>query len=193
MHDFCVAMVQPPVARCIGVELRPFRLGHYVILNAMRSSFVGGSPMPPAYDDLIASAFVCSNSWAENQRLLKSKFRRWVQLKTWGLLAGKFDIVTQSAILLDYVQSSTELPSLKNTRGGRQIWSTWETRLLKFLLSIGFTVESAMDLPLVQAHALFIAQQEEDGVEYKSRKDLEIEDRMARAADEMADLPEFKN
>ena len=141
--------------------------------------------MPPTFQDLITSAFVCSNSWAENQASLKSGFRRWIKLKAWGLLAGKFDLVSQSAILLDYIQSSTQLPELKSKKSGRPIWSTWESRLLKFLLSQGFTLNKALDLPLIQAHALFIAQQEEDGVEYKTRRDYEVEEALTLALDKL--------
>lgn len=182
--DLAIQMVEPQRVRCIGVDLQPYSLGHYFILRAMGNSFaVCGFPL---YADLISAAFVCAHTWEENQKLLRSRWRRSMRLRVWGILAGKFNIIAQSAILFSHIYESSKLPETASNGGVRHLLSEWHTRLFVYLRGIGYSDSQILNMPLATAQTLFIAYlEDEDKVTFKSRQRLEVEAEMTRIVEEM--------
>lgn len=162
LADFANIMVQPPTVRCIGVLLKPFSLGHLLILRQMQSAFVTGGAR--TFSDFIAAAFVCAHGWRENQKLLRSPFRRWLQCRLWALFAGRFNVPVQVQVLQEYINDAREVPEQKAGKPGatRYLHSEWDTRLYKLMRASGFSHIETMDSPLALVNALFIAQLEED-------------------------------
>lgn len=184
--DFASVMVSPPRVRCIGVGLQPFTFGHWLLLRATGSRFSTGEF--PLYEDLIAGAFICAHTWEENQALLRSPLRRWLRLKVWGWLAGRFDVVKELVTLAAHVRDGAELPEQAKARGGgvRYLISEWDTRLFAHLLSLGYSESAALNMPLMKANKLFVAYLEESGLgEFKSKRALDREDEMTRLVEEM--------
>lgn len=178
--DFATQMVDPPRVRCIGVEMIPFSLGHLLLLRRMRNRFVTGEI--PVFEDLVSAAFICAHTWEENRKLWRSPLRRWLLLKTWGLLAGKFDILENIVAMKAYVSVSERTPEQRKGAGGsREIFAEWETRLFNFLLSIGYSESEALNLTLCRANLMFCAHLEsEDSATFKSRAAYAREDRMSQ-------------
>ncbi len=183
--DFARQMVDPPRARCIGVDLKPFSLGHLFILKQIGNAFVRNEF--PTYNDLIAAAFVCAHTWEENQKILRTRFRKWLLMSVWGLLAGKFNVATQTIVLKMHVDGALEFPEQKKpTRGSstRYLFSDDDTRLYSFLRTrMGHS--EAMNFPLRMANLMWAAQLEELGhMDFKSQRDYNIEDRMIALLEE---------
>lgn len=184
--DFATLLVEPPRVRCLGVVLQPFALGHLLTLRAIGSRFVIGEF--PLFEDLIAGAFICAHTWEENQMLLRSKWRRNARLKMWGWLAGRFDVPANLVALDSHIRSGQELAETVKSRGAstRYLVSEWEARLFAYLRSIGYSDSEILNMPLLRAHALFVAYLEENNLmEFKSRRAIAVEDRMTQLVEEM--------
>jgi|GEM_PF-4011282 len=183
-QTFASAVVQPNPVRCIGVPLKPFSLGHLLLLRQMESAFVIGGRC--SYPDFIATAFICVHSWEENLRLLRQPFRRWLFCKVWSLLAGQFNVPIQVQVLAHHINAARETPEQKSGKPGctRYLHSEWETRIYKFLRSIGCEHVEALDMPLAVANALFISQLEEDEkAEFKVLRDDPVTRALAAVLD----------
>lgn len=186
--DFATQMVEPPRVRCIGVELQPFSLGHYLILREMGNAFLVPKCVPP-YEHFSAAAFVCAHTWEQYHRLNRWYLQWWMllQVRAWGRMAKKFNVLKEILSLKDYIQSQMDLPEKARSRGGtRYLFSDWETRLFCYLRSIGYTESQALNMPLSRANLMFCAHLEESGtMEFKSRRQYSVEDRMTRIVEEM--------
>jgi hypothetical protein len=160
-QDFASAMVQPRVVRCIGLPLKPFSLGHLLLLRHLDSAFVTGGQK--TYNDFLTAVFVCAHSWEENQKILRSRFRQWLQVKVWSAFAGNFNIPVQADILSNYIAAARETPEQRAGKPGatRYLVSEWEARIYKFLRWVGCSNIEALDMPLAVAQAMFIAELEE--------------------------------
>lgn len=184
--DFATQMVDPPRVRCLGVGTKPFCIGHILLLRAMNNSFVTGNF--PAFEDLISAAFVCVHSWEENQKLLRAPWRRWLFLKLWGKLAGRFDVTRQTLDLFAYIQSCVAIPETKKSSGSvvRYLFSDWETRVYSHLMSRGFTESEALNMPIGKANLLFISHLEETGsMEFQSKRDTALRGAMNSILEKM--------
>lgn len=179
-QDFASAMVQPGAVRCIGIPLKPFSLGHLLLLRQMGSVFVTGGQH--TYQDFISSAFICVHDWEQNQRLLRSLLRRWLFCKVWAALAGPFNIPIQAQVLAAHINDAREIPEQKTGKPGatRYLHSEWDTRIYKFLRSIGCGQIESLDMPLAVANALFIAHlEEEEKASFKVVRDDPISRRLS--------------
>jgi len=143
--------------------MRPFGLGHRLLLEQIESGFVGQSF--PTYADLISGAFICAHSWAENQLLLRSPFRRWLMLKTWGLLAGRFNVPAAMVSFHAYARDGDTFPEVQQKPSSevRQLASPRLARLYLFLRSKGFSEQETMDMPLNVANLLYCTDAEQEG------------------------------
>lgn len=179
---FAAAMIDPPQPRCVGVRLRPLSLGHVLMLQHIECE-IGSSV---SYSDLVAGAFVCSRRWKSNLTSLSNPLRTRVYMRAWSLLAGSFDVKIQSAVFSKYIQDSLEIPSPKKpSKGGfRELASDWNTRLYLFLRSAGFDHVEALDFPIFAANKMLVSRLEESGlVEFKTERELMLDEKMARALD----------
>ncbi len=191
--EFVRALLSPPQPVIIGVRMKPYALGHSALLTSINSAFVCGQF--PSFEELIAAAFICSHSWEENQKLLRSRFRRWLILKTWGLFAGKFDIPSATVSMLQYIQTGdtypeTEPPERSETM--RELSAPALARLYLFLRRSGFSESEAWNMPCNAVNWMHAACSEEDGkislMSRKRRSFLEMarKEREAAAKEEAA-------
>ena len=163
--NFARALISPPQPRIIGVRMRPFALGHKLLLTQIDSAFVTRDRVP-MFDDLIASAFICAHTWEENQKLIRSTFKRWLTLKVWGLLAGKFDIPQAQVDMMAYVLSGDDFPETEppdNDQSVRELAAPPSARVYVFLRGLGLTDSEAMNMPCTAANWMMAAKLEEDG------------------------------
>lgn len=70
----------PDPRRILGLKLRPFSLGHLLLLNRVESAFVTGQR--PSYGDLALSVFICSQKYEDGIEALDSDdlqpfMRKW--------------------------------------------------------------------------------------------------------------------
>lgn len=168
------------------MKLLPFSLGHSLVLTHLESGFITGEP--PTYPDLIVTAFVCSSNWRQNQAMLRSPRRSWLTLKLWGWLARRMVIHSQVSALFQYINEARTMPEQKQAPQGttmRWLASEWDARLYKFLRQSGFGHVESLDMPLVQAHALFVAELEEtEKAEFKATRDDAVVRALSSVLDE---------
>lgn len=156
---FKAARPEPP--RIIGLQLRPYSLGHHVALHAYDSSFVKGSP--DLFSDMILGVFICSQSWADWEAWRQS-WKLPVFLKLWGKLAGKFDVKKEAERFTTYVHEGSFCPEAVTPTKGRELGAPWEARIQLFLLrELRLKFAGAMDFPLALAWQLYCAHHEAEG------------------------------
>ena len=156
---FKAAHPNPP--RCIGLQLRPYSLGHHVALRASDSSFLKGDG--EVYRDLILGVFICSQTWAEWHAWRRS-WKLPVFLKIWGWCYRKFDIKSEYERFVEYLKEGEAVPELSVPMKGRTLVSSWENRIKLFLVrEMGLKVDEAMDYPLALAWEEYCAFGEREG------------------------------
>ncbi len=163
--DFAGSLLDAPQPTIIGVRMRPFSLGHKMLLARIGSAFVTRA-MFPTFDDLISTTCICAHTWEENQKLLRSKWRQRITLRVWGTFAGRFDVPGAVVALWRYVNVGMSYPvdiDPPKQGEGRELCAPSSARLLLFLRRSGFSETEAMNLPLPFAHWLDAAGAEEDG------------------------------
>jgi hypothetical protein len=183
--DFASVMVDPPRVRCLGVELLPFSLGHFLTLRQIGSTFIENEATP---DDLSVTAFVCAHSWEENQRLLRSPLRSRITMLIWGWLTRKFNQREHARALFDYITEQLSLPEIKQQNGGsvRYLASAWETRVFAHLRFLGYSDSEALNMPLARAHLLWVQKLEADReMNFKTPHDYSREEKVRPLLEEM--------
>lgn len=97
----------------LGILLRPFSLGHNLLLHRFNSPFVTGGKV--GTDDLAASVFICAQTWADNLATLRDgRVERrlgpltWREHKDrfmsrWQRKAGHFDFRTKVKAFQKYL------------------------------------------------------------------------------------------
>lgn len=107
MHEAALARAAlPPTRICLGLLLRPFSLGHFVVL--LRRGVLDDQFNIRIWD-LPGAVLVCSQNWRENTQ----QDDRWLGLKLrlWSWRSRKADAKAELDIFGDYLKQGTlELP-----------------------------------------------------------------------------------
>ena len=117
MDDFFIASIPEPV-RILGLNLRPYSLGHVVLLNRIGSAFVTGEK--PTFEDLAASVLICALTYKEGLSSLhdsqadRDKFMRlWYRRLTgggWFRKKKPLQFQRSRAAFRDYLGESSKIP-----------------------------------------------------------------------------------
>ena len=119
-----LAAAFPEPRRLLGVDLRPFALGHLLILRWLGNAFV--TALVPRIDDLVTGVWACSLSYREAVQALRrgridlvvhgrwrSK-RREVALedafRIWRDELGQFDVAEKVDAFSEYIRSGCNVP-----------------------------------------------------------------------------------
>lgn len=124
----------PEPVRLLGVTLRPFSLGHMLLLRWLDNAFVRGGV--PGIEDLVTGIWVCSQSYAEAVAALRSgaieiiERRRWrtrrriVRLDDafgrWQQIVGNIDLVPRCGEFTAYVRAGCIAPTVCTVGGARE-------------------------------------------------------------------------
>lgn len=158
--DYYKARIPEPV-RILGLKLRPFALGHLVLLHRIESYFVGASETL-TYEDLALSVLICSLPYKEALEALEDKdldrfMRRWVaKLTGRGFLATLLlrppvgiPLASNASKFVDYMASGRRQISYVQTSEGRAM-DLPEVQVVRVILLKhfgGLTDEALMDRP----------------------------------------------
>jgi hypothetical protein len=153
------ARPEPP--RIIGLQLRPYSLGHHITLHAYDSSFLFHDT--PRFYDLILGVFICSQTWG-GWNDWRSSWKLPVFLKLWGWCFRKFDVRVEAAKFTKYIADGCECPEVAIPADARTLSGAWESRLKLFLVRrLRLSAEEAMDYPLALAWQEYCAFGESEG------------------------------
>ena len=94
----------------LGRNLKPYTVGHDLILHALESGFAIGTENAPTFDDLIVSTYLCSFHFDEAKgRVLDGELMR-KELEEWGREVGEFDACEPTSQLIAYIKAYTDAP-----------------------------------------------------------------------------------
>lgn len=106
----------------LGLRLRPFSLGHKILLNRIGNGFVSTDPRQPiTYDDLASAVFVCAQTWQQNIESLHDleETARFMDAwqKTLIKKRGRIDLYGGTKLFRAYYDEGNRLPEVKFTPG----------------------------------------------------------------------------
>ena len=150
---FAAALPEP--YRILGLKLRPFSLGHYVILSRHGSAFVAEQEGRATREDLIFAVLVCSMSFEEFNEWIDSGPLPWRQkalavfrfitsrsslaelllalrrsaaeyhVARWGRQVGVFDLAEKAALFKRYVDEHSALPKYWEEKESKPSGGHW--------------------------------------------------------------------
>jgi hypothetical protein len=104
MHEGLLAQAALPAPTvCLGLLLRPYSLGHELLLFRNESPFVTRA-RPSQLEDLIAAAMICFQTWEENQRMYQDRllrFKTWLWRRRISKMAWQLDLAAFNAYRAD--------------------------------------------------------------------------------------------
>ena len=169
----------PEPWRILGIQLRPFSLGHYLKLRQLGNAFVSDGASNAAMSDLLLGIAVCSMSsnpdpasdefwcWLNQppgSSLFAKLFRRKqltpaeLDVMHWGRVAGKFDLADKAKLFADYIAAHSEVPAYwvleeaKNTSGAH--WS--QAVIAGLCAECGYSQWEAYNAPLCKSLADYL-------------------------------------
>lgn len=179
--------VLPKPAVCLKLPLRPFSIGHYLLLARARSPFVYGD-RAPTFSDLMEAVFICAGTFEEGRRLHEDPLAR-LKIWIWGKRIRKADIVREEIKFHEYLTNSMIEPDLR-PGSGRTPGSPWLLRLKQFLVQTMRLSESeAWNYPYAAAVWEYCAHYESLGAcEVRNADEIKfmkwVEEQEAKAAEE---------
>ncbi len=151
---------RPDLPRCVGLQMRPYSLGHHITLRRFDISFLKGEPR---YADLILGSFICSQTWNGWHEWLNSWKFKWL-LRAWGWLQRKCNVRREAEIFAEYILQGSKAPEVAIPSKSDALCSPWEIRLKLFLMrEFRLNAEQAMDYPLALAWQEYCASLESEG------------------------------
>lgn len=150
-----VAAATPEPYVVLGLQLRPFCLGHYVWLRRFGCAFVGKDKAIPERADLILACLVCSMTFDEFGAWIHaespSRFKRiatmarlalrraplgvlraaWRQsaaelaVASWGQRVGFFDLSDKAELFARYLKEHSEMPKIWFEQDTKESGGDW--------------------------------------------------------------------
>lgn len=156
----------PEPHRILGQRLKPFSLGHWIILARFNSPFVGDNQDAQiARDDLVFAVLVCTMSYDEFFKFIERD--DWEELvTTWGQNCGVFDLHAKSLAFQSYIVEGTKWPEFwqEDTGHGRSSGTHWsQTVLLTLTSKLHYTQDQALNMPFTKSISDFLHYLETQG------------------------------
>lgn len=181
-----------PDVTCLGLRLRPYCLGHQILLR-LQGSPLAEEQIPialledpvNAFKPLALAVMICTQTYEAAQKSLRSRVvapafvRIWAQVVRARMMRPRAEL----AKFHRYRTAALWIPDVPDTNKPgktRSLSSPWELRYLAALQSIfGYTESQALNMPLSRATALYTAWLEQEG-----KLDLDQHDELFDALEE---------
>lgn len=155
-----------PNVVCLGLRLRPYCLGHQILLRLQDSPLAGEEPPIALFEDPIKAfqelaygVVICAQSYEAGLRSVRSRFVLPAFARVWALLIRSR--VSPRRELIKFHRYRTEamwFPETNSPLKTRSLASPWEFRLLASLQQLfGKSESEALNMPLSRATALYTA------------------------------------
>jgi len=184
--NFLTALIPDP-AWCLGVRLRPFSLGHLVLLRRVESPFVSREAKAVELGDLILAVILCADTFAAGVEFLGDMATpseaTQKTLEEWGAKAAKLDLNEEVTEFMRYIRAADTMPAYFTQSGGESqaIGSPfWQIVYLNLHKLTNLIDTEIWNQPLGKTYCDYIAIREQEQVlRVKSDEDAEM-DRIAR-------------
>lgn len=185
-HSYATAAVPDPY-RILGLRLKPFALGHYLLLQRFGCAFIQEEIGTASVEDLILGVLVCSMTHREFLEFLEQKnFLK--QTQAWGKKLGLIDFQEKALLFQQYLKQGLHEPDYvalkpQNTGGG-----DWAQNLkITLMTQLNYTENQALELPLSQALADYYKLAESEGlILMLTKEDLAAADANAAALESLS-------
>jgi hypothetical protein len=157
-----------PEPLVLGRKLKPYTLGHDLLLHAVDSGFAIGAKNDPSYSDLITSVYLCSFYYDEAINQLCSK-RLTLRLSLWGWSRRGYDLQEEVKGFVKYIKAFTDAPDywIENVQEakGNARQDTPFSQTLKIFLMREFHVpeDVALNTPFHEAQLNYLSHLEMNG------------------------------
>src|SRR6478736_4938936 len=141
----------PDPYRILGLRLRPFSLGHFLLLQRFGCGFLSPNPDDAKREDLLLGVLICSMRHKEFLEFLEQKdFAQ--QIEKWGKDNGLFDLPEKSALFSAYLKASLTEPNYISIQPSGEENGDWGQSLKMTLMTrLNHSESEALDMPLSQA------------------------------------------
>lgn len=148
-----------PDAHCVlGTMLRPFSLGHHLLLTRLDLAFAGDPAARPDPEEFSLAVFLCAAASAEMEACylagnLATEHARWTRrLRRHWWQRSRFDAETERAKFKTYLADGYRRPPvMRELTSLIKFSAPWETLLLCRLAAHGFPPAEARELYLPAA------------------------------------------
>ena len=191
-EKYLEAVIPDPV-RIFGLRLRPFSLGHLLLLDRLGSPYVRGGNI--GLDDLLLAVWICSRGIDANIELLDSA-QLWAQVKKWKravqrsrwlmrLFGKRFDIASRFVAFHNYIRNGQEIPKyfFESGKFSQSMGAPWmQTVRVRAMRELHYGQTEVLDMPLSLLLWDYVTLSELDG--NVRIFDKTEHDEMTKAADE---------
>jgi hypothetical protein len=155
MNHFATPRDLIPENHCVlGTMLRPFSLGHHLLLERIDSRLAGcshGEVQGLRPEDLSLAVFICAVPFAATQEAIvrgewKENYHRWNRtLKPHWWQRTRFDFDTEATRFLAYLKQGYQRAPVVRSAGGLPLSAPWECLLQARLQSHGWSSQDIME------------------------------------------------
>lgn len=149
-------------------KLKPFTLGHFILLRAVNSPLsIGGKIQSVQIHDVILAAMICSKTYRESLNMLQKGFTAF-RFFWLGFLCRKNRIGNEIDTFLEYLKDWMTLPrylidtETKNNpkTTGAPLWQSIRSLLMT---EMGYTDAELMDRPFIACYSDYLTIAESKG------------------------------
>lgn len=172
----------------LRMRLRPYSIGHELLLRRLESPFISGGGVGIA--DLIHAVLICSLDYRHGLKALECGTGTRLFMRLWRVTIWTLNAPAEIQAFEDYREDGLWCPDLKIPTVGRDINSPRLFRLMGSLMAdFGFTEEAALNCPIAKANAYFCARGDENGtVDLFSPRDQALFDKLREMPDDAPEL-----
>ena len=137
----------------LGQRLKPFCLGHYLILDRFDSPFVAETPRPVTRGDLVFAVTVCCHTPQEFFDFIESDHAA-ADIEKWGKSIGLFDVASKAKAFSVYLEEGSKMPRFWNEQrqDDKPTGTHWSQAMILVLTGhCGYSLNEAMTAPFGQA------------------------------------------
>lgn len=151
----------PEPFRILGLRLRPFSLGHYLLLQRFCPAALAPERIELA--DLLLAVLICSLQHAEFLAFIEQKnFAR--EIARWGKRIGLFDVEEKSALFQLYLAASLREPDYLPLQPADEGGDWAQSLKLTLTTRLNHSEAEALDMPLSKALADYFKLAENEGL-----------------------------
>lgn len=142
---FQALFVSPPII--CGLQLRPYSIGHEMLLAEMGSPFAYHSAQATD-EDLLTALQICSRTFRECQDFTAGRFNVW-RMARWARRWHRIDLTTAHASFRTYLADYQRVPVREDgDTGGATIKASPYWHFVRILTSVyGYSFDAAWDCP----------------------------------------------
>jgi hypothetical protein len=161
--DYARSAVPDPY-RILGLRLKPFSLGHYLLLQRFGCAFIQQNQGMATREDLILGVLICSMSHQYFLRFIEQQnFED--QVKTWGMKIGIVDFKEKAELFQNYLRLGMIEPDYVALQPQNDSGGDWAQSLkITLVTRLGYTEREALDMPISKALADYYKLAEIEGM-----------------------------